>query len=140
VSGSFPLSASDLIFRNPILSVEILNLPEVLANFTSPEPVINLTMRLDSRGHLATANAVVVSNATEDESTGGVAGKWKGLFGKKDKEDKATDEDEAEEAEKDVKEKDKKKPKAEKLALRFKEHHLGVKATTGEEKRKIMSR
>lgn len=109
-----------------------------MVNFTSPEPIINLTMRLDSRGHLATANAVVVSNATEDESSGGVAGKWKGLFGKKDKE---TDETETKEAtEKDVKEKEKKKPKAEKLALRFKEHHLGVKSTSGEERRKIMAR
>ena len=134
------LQVFGLTCRNPILSVEFLNLPDVLANFTSPEPVINLTMRLDSRGHLATANAVIVSNATEDESAGGVAGKWKGLFGKKDKEDKADDEEETEEPEKDVKEKDKKKPKAEKLALRFKEHHLGVKATSGEEKRKIMSR
>lgn len=94
-------------------------------------------MRLDSRGHLATANAVIVSNATEDEASAGVAGKWKGLFGKKDKE---TEEESEEVTEKDIKEKEKKKPKPEKLALRFKEHHLGVKSTSGEDKRKIMAR
>lgn len=120
-----------------MLSVDILNLESALANFTSPEPVVNLTMRLDARGHLAVANAVLVSNVTEDEAgSGGVAGALKGLFGKKDKEesDSQATEDSADEKT------DKSKKKPEKVALRFKEHHLGVKPTSGEEKRKIMSR
>jgi len=123
-----------LTSRNDILSVELLNVDSALANFSSPEPIVNLTMRLDARGHLATANAVLVSNATE-EASGGVAGAFKGLFGKKDKEDKESEED-AES--KDVKTKEKKK--VEKVALRFREHHLGVKPASGEEKRKIMAR
>lgn len=125
-----------LISRNPILSVELLNLASALTNFTAPEPVVNLTLRLDARGHLAVANAVLVSNATEEEATsGGVAGALKGLFGKKDKEE--VEDSNSTEA---VNEKKEKGKKLEKVSLRFKEHHLGVKHATGEEKRKIMSR
>lgn len=120
------------------MSVEILNLASALTNFTAPEPVVNLTMRLDARGHLAVANAVLVSNAPEEEaSSGGVAGALKGLFGKKDKEE-IVDAELTEDAADEKKDKSKKKP--EKVSLRFKEHHLGVKHATGEEKRKIMSR
>ena len=104
-----------------------------VANFTSPEPAINLTVRLDSRGHVAIANAVLVSNVTEEES-GGVAGALKGLFSKKDTEDKA-DADSGNETKEE-----KKSKKAEKIALRFKENHLGVKSATAEEKRKIKAR
>jgi hypoxia up-regulated 1 len=85
-------------------------------------------MRLDARGHLATANAVLVSNVTEAKE-GGVAGALKGLFGgKKDKAD--AEEYGAEEVE----------IKGEKVALRFREKHLGIKPLTGEEKRTTMAR
>lgn len=96
-----------------------------------------MTMRLDARGHLATVNAALVSNATEPSK--GMAGAIKGLFGKKDGgKDEDASEDDAEDV-KDTKTKEKSK-KPEKVAVRFKEHHLGVKPATGEEKRKIMSR
>ena len=89
--------------------------------------MINLTMRLDPRGHLSTANAVVVSDNI-DSKDGGVAGAIKGLFG--GKKEKVEDEAEGTEAE----------TKGEKVALRFREKHLGVKPMTGEEKRTTMAR
>jgi hypoxia up-regulated 1 len=118
----------------PVLSVEIMDVEAALANFTSPSPIVNLTMRLDSRGHLAAANAVLVSNVTES-STGGVAGAIKGLFGKKDKE---KTEDSAVEGEND--ETSALPVKGEKIALKFRERHLGIKAMNGEEKRTAMAR
>ena len=114
---------------------------ESLNNFTSPEPVINLTFRLDHRGHVAAANAVIISNATTpEEGSGGVAGALKGLFGKKEKkaEDEATVEEESED---DVKvDTIKKEVKKEKVAVKFREKALGLKAMTGEEKRVTMAR
>ena len=156
-------------YRKPVLHLEIVELEQALANFTSPEPAVNLTIRLDARGYLATSNAVLVSNVTEPETSGGVAGALKGLFGKKIKEDAVagdaeedmTDPDgdtvEAEieeiilEAEKsdttDKKDKTEKaekkskvKAKAEKVALRFREKQLGVKPMSGEEKRTTLAR
>lgn len=112
-----------------------------MSNFSTPEPVINLTFRLDHRGHIAAANAVVVSNATASaESTGGMAGALKGLFGKKEKKEdgEATVEEGTEE---DVDAKDvKKEVKKEKVAVKFREKALGLKAMTGEEKRVTMAR
>jgi hypoxia up-regulated 1 len=120
--------------------VSLLDVQAALANFTSPEPTINLTLRLDTRGHLATSNAILYSNAPETES-GGVAGALKGLFGKKDKVE-STDETETEggaevELNKTVKATTGKK---EKVAIKFKEKILGVKAMTGEEKRNTQAR
>ena len=139
-----------------------MELQQALANFTSPEPVVNFTIRLDPRGYLATSNAVLVSNVTEPESSGGVAGALKGLFGRKDKEEpQATVEgdeeveenteiadkeegsgeaDGQEEADKKADKKAKGKPKAEKVALRFREKQLGIKPMTGEEKRTTLAR
>ena len=99
-----------------------MDVEKALANFTSPSPVANLTMRLDPRGHLSVANAVLVSNVTAAKE-GGVAGALKGLFGSKK---------ESEEDEEDI--------KGEKIALRFREKPLGIKPLTGEEKRTTMAR
>lgn len=120
--------------------MSLLDVQAALANFTSPEPTINLTLRLDTRGHLATSNAVLYSNVPESES-GGVAGALKGLFGKKDKVE-STDETETEngaevESNKTAKATSGKK---EKVAIKFKEKILGVKAMTGEEKRNTQAR
>jgi len=125
-------SDSDGFSSKPVLSVEILDIETALANYTSPLPIVNLTMRLDSRGHLAAANAVLVSNVT-DTTPGGVAGAIKGFFGKKDKAEEASGEVEGDETpEVPV--------KGEKVALKFRERHLGVKPMTGEEKRTTMAR
>lgn len=118
----------------------MIDIPGALNNFSSPEPIINLTLRLDTRGHLATSNAVLVSNVTETESeSGSVAGKLKGLFGgKKEKTDGEAEEaaaDESEESEKPAK-----NGKKEKVAIKFREKVMGVKAMTGEEKRTTMAR
>lgn len=128
-------------YSKPVLAVSLVDIPAALNNFSSPEPIINLTLRLDTRGHIATSNAILISNITEPES-GGVAGKLKGLFGgKKDKTENAADgeagelEDEVEEVEKPAK-----KGKKEKVAIKFKEKIMGVKAMTGEEKRMTMAR
>lgn len=130
----------------PVLSVALIDIPGALSNFSSPEPIINLTLRLDTRGHLATSNAVLVSNVTETES-GGVAGALKGLFGgKKDKtdgEDAADTEGEgtsgqADEADKPVAAAS--TGKKEKVAIKFREKILGVKSMTGEQKRTTMAR
>ena len=85
-------------------------------------------MRLDPRGHLSTANAVLVSNLYEAKE-GGVTGALKGFFGgKKDKADaEGLETDEVE-------------LKGEKVALRFREKHLGTMPMTGEEKRTTMAR
>lgn len=124
-----------------MLSVSLVDIPGALSNFSSAEPIVNLTLRLDTRGHLATSNAVLVSNITEAES-GGVAGALKGLFGKKDKTEGAgTDGEEAESVEEvDSKVTAKGSGKKEKLAIKFREKILGVKAMTGEEKRTTNSR
>ncbi len=111
----------------PVLSVQLVHVATALSNFTSPSPVVNLTMRLDPRGHLSAANAVLVSNVTAAKE-GGVAGALKGLFG--GKKDKVEVESE------DVEEFD---VKGEKVVLRFKEKHLGVRPMTGEEKRTTMA-
>jgi hypoxia up-regulated 1 len=132
-----------LIGRFPLFAIQFTDVAGSLSNFSSPEPVINLTFRLDHRGHIAAANAVIVSNATSavEESSRGVAGALKGLFGKKEKKEEAeavVDEDEdADEGEKiEVK----KEAKKEKVAVKFREKALGLRAMSGEEKRIAMAR
>ncbi|KAL0254068.1 hypothetical protein I308_101447 [Cryptococcus tetragattii IND107] len=123
---SHPDSAHASI-REPqsILSVDVHDVEKALADFTAPEPVINITMRLDPKGHVSAANAVLVSNVTGSKD-GGVAGALKGLFGSKEEETKEDEED------KDQKESKNKSPK---VALKFREKHLGLKPLSGEEKR-----
>ncbi|KAE8541058.1 hypothetical protein D1P53_002412 [Cryptococcus gattii VGV] len=123
---SYPDSARASIHEpQSILSVEVHDVEKALADFTAPEPVINITMRLDPKGHVSAANAVLVSNVT-DSKDGGVAGALKGLFGSKEEEAKEDEED------KDQKESKNKSPK---VALKFREKHLGLKPLSGEEKR-----
>jgi hypoxia up-regulated 1 len=122
------------------LAVSLVDVPAALANFTSPEPTINVTLRLDTRGHLATSNAVLYSAAPETES-GGVAGALKGLFGKKDKvETEETEEGEGEAGAESNKTVNAKAGKKEKVAIKFKEKFLGVKPMSGEEKRNTQAR
>ncbi|WVQ78425.1 hypothetical protein IAT38_000511 [Cryptococcus sp. DSM 104549] len=116
----------------PLLAVQVQDILPALANFTAPSPIVNLTVRLDQRGFLSVANAVLVSNVTE--SSGGVAGALKGLFGGKDKEEKKEDGDQGKE---EVVVGD---GKAEKRALRFKEKYVGAKAMSSEEKRATHAR
>lgn len=124
----------------------MIDIPGALNNFSSPEPIINLTLRLDTRGHLATSNAVLVSNVTEADSesgAGGVAGKLKGLFGgkkDKDKTDGEAEEAAADADESEVNEKPVKSGKKEKVAIKFREKVMGIKAMTSDEKRTTMAR
>lgn len=120
-----PQDKLDLVFEQsgtPILEVNIPDIAAALANFTAPEPVVNLTLRLDKRGFFSVAQAALTSNATDtdvpEKAKGGVLG---GLFGKKDKaeadgeaaaDDKAENKTEAEKAA----EKPKKAPR---VALKF---------------------
>ena len=121
------------------MAVSLIDIPAALANFTSPEPTINLTLRLDTRGHLATSNAVLFSAAPEPES-GGVAGALKGLFGKKDKVETEETEEEETEPETNKTTTPTKPGKKEKVAIKFKEKILGVKPMSGEEKRNTQAR
>ncbi|WVO20849.1 uncharacterized protein IAS62_002149 [Cryptococcus decagattii] len=122
---SHPDSAHTSIHEpQSILSVEVHDVDKALADFTAPEPVINITMRLDPKGHVSAANAVLVSNVT-DSKDGGVAGALKGLFG-------SNEETKEDEEDKDQKESKNKSPK---MALKFREKHLGLKPLSGEEKR-----
>lgn len=85
-----PEDKLDLVFEQsgtPILEVEIPDISKALANFTAPEPVVNLTLRLDKRGFFSVAQATLTSNATDvPEKAKGVLG---GLFGKKESADEA---------------------------------------------------
>lgn len=124
--------------RQPALSVQIIDVATSMSNFTAPSPAINVTVRLDPRGHLSIANAVLVSNTT-DSASSGVAGALKGLFGKKDKEDAkevagADAEADSEETPSEA------SSKVQKVAVRFRERQLGVKHMTGEEKRTTLAR
>ena len=111
-----------------MLSVQLVDVSSALINFTSSVPIVNLTMRLDPRGHLAASNAALVSNVTEAKE-GSVTGALKGLFGSK--------KDKVEMEEEDTQEIE---TKGQKLALRFREKHLGMRPMTGEEKRTTMAR
>lgn len=129
-----------MTYSQPVLAVSLIDIPAALNNFSSPEPIINLTLRLDTRGHLATSNAVLVSNVTESES-GGVAGKLKGLFGgKKDKTDPEAEDSEENTGESEESEKPVKSGKKEKIAIKFREKVMGGKAMTSDEKRTTMAR
>lgn len=120
------------------MAAQFTDVNNQIANFSSSDPAINVTIRLDSRGHLAIANAVVVSNAPEKEAaSGGVADTLKGLFGKKDKTNASEVEEEVDDKSKAA---SKSKPKAEKKAIKFREKPLGIKPMTGEEKRITMAR
>ena len=105
-----------------------MDLDTAVSNFSSPSPIVNLTMQLDRRGHLSAANAILISNVTEAKE-GGMAGALKGLFGgKKDKaEGTAEDTEEAE-------------TKGDKVVLRFKETQIGLQPMTREEKRMTLAR
>ncbi|EKC99928.1 hypothetical protein A1Q2_05752 [Trichosporon asahii var. asahii CBS 8904] len=89
-----PEDKLDLVFEQsgtPILEVNIPDISAALANFTAPEPVVNLTLRLDKRGFFSVAQAALTSNQTDvPEKAKGVLG---GLFGKKDKTETSADAD-----------------------------------------------
>lgn len=122
---------------NPILSVTYAELDETVANFTSPSPVVNTTIRLDSRGILSVANAILVSNETATEPATGNGGVLKGLFGGK-KDDKTAEGteggDDANATETPA------APKAERVPIKFRERALGIKGLTGVEKRQTQQR
>jgi hypoxia up-regulated 1 len=128
---------------NKILGVTLADVKGALANFTSPSPVVNMTLRLDQRGIFSVANVALVSNetTTDDKAEGGVAGALKGLFGKKDAADgaeaaDADDEDEAAAAAaNDTNSKPAVKPRKERIPIKFRESAIGFKPMTGEEKR-----
>ncbi|ODO10822.1 hypothetical protein I350_01420 [Cryptococcus amylolentus CBS 6273] len=135
-SIAHPESSHGTSGPQPILSVQVYDIEKALKDFTAPSPVVNLTIRFDPKGHLSAANAVLVSNVTESKD-GGVAGALKGLFGGKE-DDKQQVEEVASEGEKEEKKDGKKAPT--KVALKFREKHLGVKPLSGEEKRTTNAR
>ncbi|WVF72219.1 hypothetical protein IAT40_007031 [Kwoniella sp. CBS 6097] len=123
----------------PILVVNVVDIQSALSNFTAPSPVVQVTMRLDPRGYLSAANAVLTSSVVEAEKEGGVAGALKGLFGNS-KKDKAEAEDEDVEGDITADEKKEKTAKPQKVALKFREKHVGIRPMTSEEKRTTQAR
>ncbi|OCF36427.1 hypoxia up-regulated 1 [Kwoniella heveanensis BCC8398] len=139
-SQSVSKAESQVAQSKPILAVNVLDIQSALSNFTAPSPVVQVTMRLDPRGYLSVANAVLTTNALDTEKEGGMAGALKGLFGngKKDKDASGEEEDEAEgDAVDSKKEKTAKPPK---VALKFREKHVGIRPMTSEEKRTTQAR
>ncbi|WWC89981.1 uncharacterized protein L201_004911 [Kwoniella dendrophila CBS 6074] len=149
ISGqSTTITERNQAISKPILSVKISDIENSVKNFTNPLPVVQVTLRLDPRGYLSVANAVLTSNSTGSEETtkdaGGVAGALKGLFGSKKDKDSSDDsvpaeENPTEDEVVDTKE-EKKQPKKQKIALKFKEKHTGIRPMTGEEKRTTQAR
>ena len=158
--------APKLTTRKPVFNLHVTEVAPALANYTTPEPFLNLTLRLDHRGHIAAVNAAIVSNVipapASDASAStseGVAGALKGLFGKKDAKDgDATVEGEEEEekadeakegkdskkSKKEKKEKEKrekdKREKREKVVVKFRETYPAQRPMGGEEKRSTAAR
>ena len=131
------------VFGSPrpseLLKVDLLDVAETIANLTEhdvSDPIVKLTMKIDSRGLLSAVNAV----ASSEQKNASLTGKFMGLFGgSKDKTDgdaegEISEQDEAE-AEKAADEKEDAKPKEKKMALRFTEHAIGVKPLSSESKK-----
>lgn len=123
--------------------MQFVDLPSVLANFTGPSPAINLTMRVDARGHLSAANAALVSNSTEKAGGSGLFG----LFGGKKDEAASKDAEAVTDEGKEGGESDAPAAsvsaaavKAERVAIRFREKALGGYHMSGEEKRLTQQR
>jgi hypothetical protein len=124
-----------------LVRVEVKDISKAFVNMTDVEIAashLKLTMRLDSRGFVQAANAVVHIPTTPKEKES-VADKLKGLFSgsNKDEADKAEEalkslEAELEELERNDKEK--------KVALKFSEVPLGIKPLTAEAKKQARAR
>ncbi|KAJ9094363.1 hypothetical protein QFC19_007971 [Naganishia cerealis] len=122
-----------------ISKLEIHGIHQAVANLTKDEVEesnVNVNVKLDNRGILHTANAVL-TYVTKPE-TPSVADKLKGLFGgNKDRQD-------AEDAEKnsDTVEEDpvQEQPREKKIGLRFTEHAAGIKPMSAEERRNAKKR
>ena len=124
-----------------LVRVDVRDISKAFVNMTDVEIAasqLKVTMRLDSRGFVQAANAVVHIPTTPKEKES-VADKLKGLFSgsSKDEADKAEDviktlEAELEELEKSDKEK--------KVALKFSETQLGIKPLSAESKKQAKAR
>ncbi|WWC69381.1 uncharacterized protein I206_103320 [Kwoniella pini CBS 10737] len=142
LTGQSSTIAEENAKSKPILSVTISDIQKSLKNFTGTSPIVQVALRLDPRGYLSVANAVLTSNVpdTEEIKDSGVAGALKGLFGSK-KEKDVKGEDTEDNAEEEVEYKDEKnKSKKQKIALKFKERHMGIRPMSGEEKRTTQAR
>jgi hypoxia up-regulated 1 len=117
-----------------LLKVDLLDVAETVANLTEQDvsdPIVKLTMKIDSRGLLSAVNAI----ACGEQKNASLTGKLMGLFGgSKEKTDEDTGGDLSEE-EKAAAEKQEAKPKEKKVALRFSEHAIGVKPLSPESKK-----
>lgn len=121
-----------------ISRVEIHGIHKAVANLTKDEVEesnVDINVKIDSRGILHTANAVL-TYTTKPESAS-VKDKLKGLFGgSKDKDAADADAD----SDKTAEELEQEKPKEKKIGLRFTEHVTGVKLMSAEERRNARKR
>lgn len=124
-----------------ISRLEIHGVHQAVANLTKDEVEesnVSVNVKLDSRGILHTANAVL-TYVTKPEAPS-VAGKLKGLFGggNKDKTQEGQDTEKAgDKTEEDLA---LEQPKEKKIGLRFTEHATGIKPMTAEERRNARKR
>lgn len=132
---------SPLCFRPTpadISRLEIHGIHKAVANLTKDEVEesnVDVNVKIDSRGMLHTANAVL-TYTTKPESAS-VKDKLKGLFGgSKDKDTADADGD----SDKTAEELEQEKPKEKKIGLRFTEHVTGVKPMSAEERRNARKR
>jgi hypothetical protein len=95
-----------------------------------------VNVKLDSRGILHTANAIL-TYVTKPEAPS-VAGKLKGLFG--GNKDKSQGEDVEKASDKTEEELALEQPKEKKIGLRFTEHATGIKPMSAEERRNAKKR
>ena len=123
-----------------ISKVEIHGIHKAVANLTKDEVEesnVDVNVKIDGRGMLHTANAVLTYTTKPEAAS--VKDKLKGLFGgSKDKaQDGAEVEAAVEASEEDL---EFQKPKEKKIGLRFTEHVTGVKPMSAEERRNARKR
>jgi hypothetical protein len=123
-----------------IFRVEIHGIHKAVANLTKDEVEesnVDVNVKIDGRGMLHTANAVLTYTTKPEAAS--VKDKLKGLFGgNKEKAQDGAEADAGDEtAEEDA---EQLKPKEKKIGLRFTEHVTGVKPMSAEERRNARKR
>jgi hypoxia up-regulated 1 len=122
-----------------ISRLEIHGIHQAVANLTKDEVEesnVSVNVKLDSRGILHTANAIL-TYVTKPEAPS-VAGKLKGLFG--GNKDKSQGEDAEKASDKTEEELALEQPKEKKIGLRFTEDATGIKPMSAEERRNAKKR
>ncbi|KAJ9120183.1 hypothetical protein QFC22_003082 [Naganishia vaughanmartiniae] len=140
ITVDFKYTGSNIPSPAEISRLEIHGIHQAVANLTKDEVEesnVSVNVKLDNRGILHTANAVL-TYVTKPEAPS-VANKLKGLFGgNKDKVQEGEDGEKADD--KTEEELALEQPKEKKIGLRFTEHATGIKPMSAEERRNAKKR